>query len=411
MSSGALIIGAGQAGAQIAVSLRELGYQNPIRLIGEEEWPPYQRPPLSKTFLMENISEEHLHLRTAQFYDDHSIELLYPEPVVKATVQSDGTPGTVTTSTGRELRFDGLAFAVGAENRQLRAPGSHLEGISYLRDLRDALNLRKQLAGARSVVVVGGGFIGLEAAAVGTTLGKRVTVVEAADRLLGRGVGEVVSAFYQAAHERRGVDIRLGTEVAEFSGTARKLTAVVLSDGTEIPCDVAIIGIGVVPRTALAESIGAVCRGGIVVDEFARTSVPGVVAAGDCTIGGHVAAGSTARMESVQNATDQAKVAAASLAGRQTSYNAVPFFWSDQGDLKLQIAGWSADHDQYVVRGRPDEERFAVLYYRAGRLVAVDAIHSPHDFMAVRRALNRGQTIDPADAADPSRPLKHLLID
>ncbi|RBM17690.1 ferredoxin [Prauserella sp. PE36] len=401
MSIGTLIVGAGQAGAQLATSLREAGYTAPITLVGHEPHLPYQRPPLSKAYLLGRADATGLTLRSAAFYADRGIEVLIGQRVVELT------PKRAAIAGGRALTFDRLALTVGARVRQLTVPGAELDGVHHLRVLADSDRLRAALAAARRVVVVGGGFVGLEAAAAARTFGVEVTVVEAADRLLGRAVAPVVSEFYRQAHQRRGVRVLLGSAVTEILGRDGAVAGVGLADGTELPADLVLVGIGVVPRTELAEQLGLLCAGGVVVDSNARTSIPTVVAAGDCTVQpGPVG---PIRIESVQNAVAQAKIAAASLAGRPEPAREVPWFWSDQGELKLQIAGISAGHDQTVVRGSPEAERFAVLYYRAGVLVAVDAVNSPADYLVGRKALAQGLTV-PADEAGSDRSLKELLV-
>jgi 3-phenylpropionate/trans-cinnamate dioxygenase ferredoxin reductase subunit len=311
------------------------------------------------------------------------------------------------TEGGARLKFGHLALATGARPRRLAAPGADLAGICYLRDMEHALELRERLAAAERVLVVGGGFIGLEAAATATAKGKTVTVVEAADRLIGRVVAPVISDFYAAAHRRRGVRVLLGTAVSRFEGTGT-VSGAHLSDGSFVPADLVIIGIGAEPRTELAERLGLACAGGIVVDAFARTSDPAIVAVGDCTVTPHPAAadGSLVRFESYGHAIDHAKVAAATLAGVPARYDALPWFWSDQGTLKLQIAGLSGGFDQAVLRGDPGEEKFSVLYYRDGRLLAVHAVNCPRDYLAVRRALAAGQEIPAESAADAGQPLR-----
>jgi 3-phenylpropionate/trans-cinnamate dioxygenase ferredoxin reductase subunit len=280
----------------------------------------------------------------------------------------------------------------------------------YLRDIDDATVLRSRLARAGSVVVVGGGFIGLEAAAAARAAGATVTVVEAAERLLSRAVDPVVSEFYRRAHVRRGAEVLLSAEVAAFGGDRGWVRSVGLSDGTVLPADLVLVGVGLVPRTELAEQLGLACDGGIVVDSYARTSEPSVVAAGDCTVLPHPLTGvGLVRLESVQNAVAQARIAASTLYGTPEETRTVPWFWSDQHDLKLQIAGLSSGYDDLVVRGEPDSERFSVIYYRAGRLLAVDAVNRPVDYMAVRKALAQGASIDPHRAADTGVPLKSLI--
>jgi 3-phenylpropionate/trans-cinnamate dioxygenase ferredoxin reductase subunit len=408
--SGTLVVGASQAGLQIAVSLREFGYSDPITLLGEEPHPPYQRPPLSKEFLSGAIEAEALAFRTPAFYRDAGIDLVCGQQVTDLSL-SGSAGGVAGTAAGRELPFDRLALTVGAAPRRLTVPGADLPGISYLRGLDDATRLRPLLTDAAHVVVVGGGFIGLEAAAVARTSGASVTVVEAADRLIGRAVAPVVSEFYRAAHERRGTTVLTQAAVAGFRESDGRVVAVLLADGTELPADLVVVGVGVVPRTELAEKIGLECDGGIVVDSRARTSHPLVVAAGDCTTQPHPLTGvGRVRIESVNNAVSQATVAAASLVGRAELPPNVPWFWSNQGDLRLQIAGLSTGFDEAVVRGEPDSEKFSVLYYREDRLLAVDAVNSPPDYMVVRKALTQGGTIPAHLAADASTPLKQLLV-
>ncbi|SEG89550.1 3-phenylpropionate/trans-cinnamate dioxygenase ferredoxin reductase subunit [Actinacidiphila yanglinensis] len=413
-SNGTLIVGASQAGLQLAVSLRQFGDTAPITLVGAEPQPPYQRPPLSKEFLTGSADLGTLALRNAAFYRDSGIDLVCGERITSVRLADEGPPGQgcAVTARGRHLAFDRLALTVGARPRRLRLPGSALDGVCTLRDHADAADLRRRLETAAHVVVVGGGFIGLEAAAAARALGlASVTVVEAADRLMARAVAPVVSDFYRRAHERRGATVRLGAAVAAFEGDrAGRVTGVRLADGTLLPADLVLVGAGVQPRTELAEQLGLACDGGVLVDERARTSRPGVVAAGDCTVQPDPMTGrGRVRLESVQNAVAQAQAAAATLLGRERPRPQVPWFWSFQGDLKLQTAGLSGGHDGYVVRGEPADERFCVLYYRGGRLLAADAVNRPADYMAVRKALTNGATMDPALARDPAIPLKSLI--
>jgi 3-phenylpropionate/trans-cinnamate dioxygenase ferredoxin reductase subunit len=412
-AGGVLIVGGGQAAMHLASSLRELGWQAAVTIVSEEPRAPYQRPPLSKAFLSGNADPATLEFRSAERYEDERITVLTGRRVTDVlAVAAPGRPGVAITEGGGRLEFGHLALATGARPRLLAVPGSDLAGICYLRDVAHALELRARLAAAQRVLVVGGGFIGLEAAAAATAQGKDVTVVEAADRLIGRVVAPVVSDFYAAAHRRRGVRVLLGTAVSRFAGTGpaetgAAVTGAHLSDGSFTPADLVVIGIGAEPRTELAEQLGLACAGGIVVDAYARTSDPAIVAAGDCAVTPHPAAadGTLVRFESYGHATDHAKVAAATLAGRPAPYDAVPWFWSDQGPLKLQIAGLAAGFDQTVLRGEPGQERFSVLYYADGRLRAVHAVNSPRDYLAVRRALAAGQEIPPELAADAGQPL------
>ncbi len=409
--TGVLIVGGGQAAVQIAASLRELGWTEPVTIASAEPHAPYHRPPLSKAFLSGRADAASLGFRADDFYPRENITLLLSARVTRLTAAAPERPGTAELADGRRLRFDHLALATGAKPRMLRVAGADLAGICYLRDLGHATELRDRLEGARRVLVVGGGFIGLEAAAAATARGKDVTVVEATDRLIGRVVAPVVSDFYAAAHRRRGTTVMLGTGVERFAGTDGQVTGAWLTTGDLIPADLVVIGVGAQPRTELAEQLGLACgegaSSGIITDEFARTSDPSIVAAGDCAATRHPAAGGDLiRLESVGHAIDHARCAAATIAGVPAPYATVPWFWSDQGTLKLQIAGLSAGFDEAIVRGDPATEKFSVLYYRDGRLLAVHAVNAPRDYMAVRRALTAGQQIPARDAADVSAPLR-----
>ncbi|WP_326836465.1 FAD-dependent oxidoreductase [Amycolatopsis rhabdoformis] len=406
--SGTLVVGASQAGVELAAALRKLGEPGPITVVGGETRLPYQRPPLSKAFLKGELPEERLALRGADFYAAQRIELVRGEWIEGITLtDAERGSGFAVTRSGRTLVFDRLALTTGGTPRRLRIPGAELAGVHYLRDVDDAVRLRHDLAAARDVVVVGGGFVGLEAAAAATAAGKNVTVVEAADRLLARAVAPRMSAFYLAAHQRRGTEVELSTGVTELLGRDR-VTGVGLADGRTLPADVVVVGVGLVPHTELAERLGLACAGGIVVDEAARTSVARVVAAGDCTVVAHPDHGAL-RLESVPNAIAQAKTAAASLLDLPAPATGIPWFWSDQADLKLQIAGISSGYDETVLRGDPGTERFSLFYYRGGRLIAIDAVNSPRDYMAVRKLLEAGRTVAPHLAADPEVALKELL--
>ncbi|WP_255950680.1 NAD(P)/FAD-dependent oxidoreductase [Streptomyces odontomachi] len=417
-AGGTLIVGASQAGLQLAVSLRQLGDSSPITLVGEEPYAPYQRPPLSKEYLSGASDLTSVDFRAPGFYEESGIDLVVGERVTGVTLSGNGNgsmagagSGVALTASGRRLPFARLALTVGAAPRRLAVPGAELAGVCLLRDRDDAVRLRARLHDAARVVVVGGGFIGLEAAAAARGLGKEVTVVESAARLMGRAVAEVLSAFYLAAHRRRGTRVLLSTTVTAFTGDRDgRVTGVRLDDGTLLPADLVVVGVGAAPRTELARALGLVCEDGIVVDVDARTSNPAICAAGDCTTQPHPMTGEgRVRLESVQNAVAQAHTAAATLLGAPRQARPVPWFWSHQGDLKLQIAGLAIGHDDHVVRGDPDSERFCVLYYRGGTLLAADAVNSPADYMAVRTALTRGVAVPREAAADPGVPLKSVL--
>jgi NADPH-dependent 2,4-dienoyl-CoA reductase/sulfur reductase-like enzyme len=409
--SGILVVGAGQAGISLVTALRELGDQTPVVLVGDEPEPPYERPPLSKSYLRGEHDRASLVFRDRGWFAEHGVDLVTGDAVVDL---DRGTPGgRATTASGRVITFERLALTTGATNRLLPVDGAALDGVHAVRTLADADRLAPELLRARRVVVVGGGFIGLEVAAAARALGSEVTVVEATDRLLSRAVTPTLSEFVREAHERRGTRILLGASAVRVHGDGSRASGVELADGTTLSADVVVVGIGVLPRTELAERLGLLVEPqGIVVDAQARTSDGVTVAAGDCTVGPNPFTrglpGPT-RLESVPHATDQARAAAATLAGHPTAYVQVPWFWSDQGDLRLQMAGLPAGADRVVVRGDVAAERFSVLSYREGVLLAVESVDSSADYVAVKRALEKGMTIDADAATDAAVPLKRLI--
>lgn len=408
MSPGTLIIGAGQAGLQLAASLRELGDTAPITVIGGESRPPYQRPPLSKAFLSGKVAEHELALRGADYYEANDITIICGEWVEEIMLNEDvAGSGEAVTRSGRKLGFDRLALTVGGTPRRMQVPGAELAGIHYLRTLDDAIALKGSLEDATRAVVVGGGFVGLEIAAAVTASGKEVTVLEAQDRLMARTVAPEMSRFYADAHHRRGTHIVLNAAVSAFRGTDR-VTGVELADGRVIDADVVVVGIGLIPHTELAASVGLASDRGIDVDAVGRTRIPGVVAAGDCAVSSHPVHGPV-RLESVPNAIAQAKAAATALMDLQPHATAVPWFWSDQADLKLQMAGLTIGYDQVVVRGNPGSERFSALYYRDGQIASIESVNAPRDYMTVRRILETGGNIPPEAAGDTDIPLKTHL--
>lgn len=415
-----LIIGACQAGVQIASVLRDRGDTGPIVLVGEENHRPYQRPPLSKGWIKGELEPDDVILRTRDWFAARDIELVTGDRVVTIHRAGDGS-GTATTEGGRVIGFTRLALTTGASVRRLPIEGTDYHGVHYLRGADDAIALGPALAEASSVAVIGGGFIGLEVAAVARGLGKTVTVLEAAPRLIGRVVAAETSAFYLDAHRRRGTTVVLDARITRIVGADASVahgrgavTGVELQDGTVVAADCVVIGIGVLPRTELAEQLGLEVAAGIVVDASCRTSDGLTVAAGDCAVMPNpypLGAGGDIRIESVNNALEQAKVAAATLLGEEAAYATVPWFWSDQADLKLQIAGLSTGYDAVVVRGEPDAEKFAVLYYRDGRLIAADCVNQPAEFLQIKQALAKGLTIPPEAAADTSVPLKKSVTE
>lgn len=409
---GVLIVGGCQAGVQLASSLRELGWSEPITLVSAEPHLPYQRPPLSKKALLDGVDPADLALRSDSFFAERGIDLVLGDRVTAITKAADGS-GVATTASGRELPFARLALTTGARPRRLDLPGDDLAGVHDLRDTRDAEQLRQALLDAPRTVVIGGGFIGLEVAATARGLGCRVDVVLADERLMQRAVSPFVSDAFQALHEGNGTSISCRTmPVAFIDGGDGRVCGVELSDGRVLAADVAVVGVGAQPRTDLAEELGLQVQAGVIVDDRALASDGLTVAAGDCTMWPvPSAAGSRMRFESVNAATEQAKVAAATLVGQELPWTSAPWFWSDQFDRKLQVAGIVPAEAVTVVRHDEAKGGTTFLHYEAGRLVAAECINRPADFMAARSAIGAGHSIDPARAEDVSVPLKSLVSD
>lgn len=397
-----VIVGGGHAGGQAAASLRQAGYEGSIVLVGEEPHIPYQRPPLSKQYLAGEQGLDRVHLRSESFYASKDITL---RQGVRA-VGLDAAARVLTLEDGEALRYEKLLLATGGRARTLDVEGAGLAGVHLLRTIADVDAIKAELKPGSRLAIVGGGYIGLEAAAVAVRAGLAVTVLEVEQRILQRVVTPAMSSFYGQLHGEAGVVIRTGAEVVGFEGAGR-LQAVRCADGATVPADLAIVGVGIVPNTALAAEAGLRCTDGIVVDEHCATSAPDVYAAGDCTNHPNPLLGRRLRLESVPNAMEQSRVAAANMAGANQRYASVPWFWSDQYDLKLQMVGFAADGDASVVRGDPASRRFAVFHLRAGELVAVDAVNSPREFMACRQLV--GRKVDERQLADPLVDLKTLL--
>ncbi|AJE66591.1 NAD(P)/FAD-dependent oxidoreductase [Corynebacterium glutamicum] len=411
--TGILIIGANQSGVQLAISLRATGFTESITLLGEEDHRPYQRPALSKEFLQDKIDKERLIFRSNEYWEENNIRLVKGVRIKRIEKNDDGSG--VAYGAGQEFAFRRLALAVGARPRHLDLPGATLEGVTYLRNADDALALKAMIGSVTDAVVVGGGFIGLEAACSLHDLGKNVTVLEYGPRLIGRAVGEETAAFFLEHHRSRGVNIVLDARMKQFVGKDGKLSGVELEDGTVIPAQLVIVGIGVIPNTELAADLGLHINNGIVVDKHAVASDGTTIAIGDVANIPNPIPGSPSderiRLESVNNAIEHAKIAAYSLVGQPEAYAGIPWFWSNQGDLKLQIAGLTLGYDSTVIRQDPEKKKFSVLYYRGDNIIAADCVNAPLDFMAVRSALSKNQNI-PADlAADISQPLKKLAVD
>jgi 3-phenylpropionate/trans-cinnamate dioxygenase ferredoxin reductase subunit len=405
---GVLIVGAGHAAGALAAALRQGGFEGPITLVGEEPLPPYQRPPLSKAVLKGEASPDTLLLRPAAFYADKSISLRLSARVVAV----DRAARTASLDDGSVLGWDLLVFATGSRLRALPVPGVDARGVLELRTAADGARIREALAPGRRLVVVGGGYVGLEVAASARALGAEVVVVEREARLLARVASPALSAFFARAHAARGVGLELGATVAGFETAEGAIRGVRLADGRLLAADVAVVGIGALANDALALAAGLACQDGIVVDESARTSDPAVLAIGDCTNRPLPRYGRRMRLESVPNALEQAKQAAAAILGKPVPRAELPWFWSDQYDLRLQIAGLPFDVARTVVRGDPDAGRFVVFHLDAdNRLQAVEAVNSPAEFMAARAWAAAAQVLDPDRAADPGVAVKQIPVD
>lgn len=398
-----VIVGAGHAAGQLVTSLKQKKFAGRIVLIGDEDYLPYQRPPLSKKFLAGELAAERLYVKPSSFYEDDNIELRLGEAVTAI----DREAKKLTTSTDAELTYDTLIFATGSRVRELPESLPTLDGIHYLRGIEDVNAIREEMRDAKRIVIIGAGYIGLEVAAVSRTLGLDVTVLEMAERVMSRVVSHEVSDFYAAEHRAQGVKLELSSGLDSFAGDER-VRAVITTDGRRIDADLVVVGVGILPNTELAAAAGLDVDNGIVVNDRCQTADPAIYAVGDCTSHPNRVYDKMLRLESVHNALEQAKTAAAAICGEDVSYDQVPWFWSDQYDLKLQIAGLSAGYDEVVLRGDMEQRSFACLYLRQKRLIAIDAINAPRDFMQAKALIARHATPDPAKLADSDILLKDL---
>ncbi len=404
MTENVLIIGAGQAGAQTAIFLRQNNFPGPITMIGDEAYVPYERPPLSKGFLAGDVELERMAMRPAAFYADKKIDVR-----LKTTVSHiDRVQKTVGLATGEVLRYGKLVLATGGRVRRMICPGADLPGVHYLRNVDDVLGFRAQLRAGLKLVIVGGGYIGLEVAAVAVAKGCTVTVLEMMPLVLNRVVAPEMSHFYTEVHRAAGVDIRTSETVTGFEGDGA-LARVRCGDGTAIDADLAVIGIGIVPNVELAVEAGLAVDNGIVVDDCARTADPDIFAAGDCTNHPLRSVGERVRLESVPNALGQGKAAALAIAGAPVPYDEVPWFWSDQYDLKLQMAGISKPGDQIVIRGDMTARKFSACYLRDGVFVACQAVNMAKDFLQSKKVIAQKVRPDPSLLRDPATPLQSFV--
>lgn len=400
-----VIVGAGHGGAQTAALLRQNGFGESVAIIGDERELPYERPPLSKEYLSGEKGFERILIRPAGFWRERSVDMLLGRRVAAV----DPVGRALTLDDGEAVGYGRLVWAAGGAPRRLSCPGHELGGIHTIRTRADIDRLQAELPGVDRVVIVGGGYIGLEAAAVLVKRGKRVTVLEAQDRVLARVAGEALSRFFEAQHRAHGVDLRLNAVLSELEGGEGRVTGVRLADGSRIACDMVVAGIGIVPAVAPLIAAGARGGNGVEVDAQCRTSLPDIFAIGDCALHANpFADGAWIRVESVQNANDQAAVVARVLTGGDACYRSVPWFWSNQYDLKLQTVGLSAGHDATVLRGDPATGGFTLIYLRQGRVIALDCVNATRDYVQ-GKALVVGQSLaPPALLADPGIPLKQL---
>ncbi|MCZ8326345.1 MAG: FAD-dependent oxidoreductase [Sphingomonadaceae bacterium] len=400
-----LIVGGGHGGAQAAIALRTQGFAGSIAILGREDEPPYERPPLSKEYLAQEKPFERLYLRPREYWADKAVDLLLGREVTAV----DPAARQVTCADGAVLTYGELVWATGGDPRRLTCPGAELAGVHYVRTRADVDALMAELPGVSRAVVIGGGYIGLEAAAVLTKLGKAVTLIEALPRVLARVAGEDLSHFYEAEHRAHGVDLRAGCGVEALLGEGR-VAGVRLADGTELPGDVVIVGIGIIPCVEPLLAAGAEGGNGVLVDAQCRTSLPHVFAIGDCAAHANgFAEGAVIRLESVQNANDQATVVAKVITGQEASYGATPWFWSNQYDLKLQTVGLSTGHDATVLRGDPAARSFTVVYLKQGQVIALDCVNCAKDYAQGRKLVEQRVAADPAALADTAIPLKELV--
>jgi 3-phenylpropionate/trans-cinnamate dioxygenase ferredoxin reductase subunit len=400
-----VMIGAGQASAQAVDTLRRRGFEGPITVIGDESESPYQRPPLSKKYLAGALQKERLLIRPAQFYADHRIDLR----LGRRALEIDRRSREIRLDDGERLAYDALLLATGSRPRRPTIPGASLEGVHFLRTLADVDRLRGELAPGRRIAIVGGGYIGLEVAATCRELGLEVSVLEMAARLMSRVVCEPISAFFESEHARHGVRTVCNARVQALTESGGRVRGVQCEDGTEYPAEVVLIGVGVLAAEELAAAAGIECANGIVVDEHCRTSDPHIYAAGDCTNHPSLHYGVRVRLESVDNAFEQGSSAALNLLGITTVHDKVPWFWSDQYDLKLIIVGLCQGHDARIVRGDPMARSFSVCYLRDGEFVAIDTVNSPKDQMAARKLIAARVRPDPRKLKDPAVPLRDCV--
>ena len=380
-----VIIGGGHAGANVAFSLRKDGFEGEIDILSNEEFFPYHRPPLSKDFLKKNIEIEKLFFKPESFYAEHNISF-HPNLLI----DSVDTSAKEISSDHMKFSFDYLVFATGASPRLLSMPNADAKNLFYLRKISDVIDIHAELDSAKNIVLIGGGYIGLEVASAMVDLGLKVTIIEAEDRILKRVTSPELSTFYQSTHEAKGVQIICNAKVNGLLAENHIINSIELESGEKIPAEAVLAGIGAIPNTQLAEQAGLDCNNGITTDQYCRTSNPYVLAAGDCTNSFNALLNQSIRLESVPNALSQAKVVSSSIIGNELYNKELPWFWSDQYDLKLQMAGLSSGFDESIILGNIDAAEFIVCYGKDGHLIAVDSVNQSKQFMLLKRALSSG---------------------
>jgi 3-phenylpropionate/trans-cinnamate dioxygenase ferredoxin reductase subunit len=402
-----VIVGSGHGGAMAAILLRQQGFVGSIAMVSRDRNPPYERPPLSKEYLAREKEFDRILLRPEAFWAEKAIDLH-----LGATVEAvDAQAKSLSMADGSTLGYGTLIWATGGDPRKLSCPGAELAGIHTVRDRADADAMMAELdGGSRRVVVVGGGYIGLEAAAVLSKLGCTVTVIEMLDRVLARVAGDVLSRFFEAEHRAHGIDIRLNHALDAIEGKDGKVTGVRFADGSVLACEMMIVGIGIIPAVAPLLSAGAQGHNGVTVDAFCRTSLPDIYAIGDCAAHANAFAdGAVIRLESVQNANDMAATVVKAILGKPEPYRAVPWFWSSQYDLRLQTMGFSLGHDETVVRGDPAERSFSVIYLKQGRMIALDCVNRTRDYAQGRKLVEQGAVITADRLRDSETALKDMV--
>ena len=405
LSYDVLIVGGGHGGAQAAIALRGAGFEGSIAIVGRETEMPYERPPLSKEYLAQERAFERLYIRPADYWREKAVDLLLGRIVVSVDPQGHA----VECQDGARIGYGKLIWAAGGDPRALPLPGAELAGVHAVRDREDVDAIMAELPGVESVVVIGGGYIGLEAAAVLSKLGKQVTLLEALPRVLARVAGEELSSFYEADHRAHGVDLRINQQIEALEGEGR-VSGVRLRSGELLPAHLVIVGIGIIPCVEPLITAGAEGSNGVLVDVQCRTTLPDVFAIGDCAAhANRFADGAVIRLESVQNANDMAQTVAKTICGEETEYAATPWFWSNQYDLKLQTVGLSAGYDKAVLRGDPANRKFSVVYLKDGKVVALDCVNNARDYSHGRRLVELGIAADPEELADAGRQLKEWL--